>query len=561
MGVSNRITYDPLLVRYLAEELDGVLRGRACAAAPLFAPDLSVSLPVEGGRELRLDLHPSRGWVRMLDGVPDDAPTDSRCTRVEAPPDERALVIHLSAPDRFGAGPRRLVVELHTNQWNAALVSDESDRILSILRARTAGSRSLRPGATYEPPAGEPRFGAFPLEESAAWEVWRERLGPLPEHERRAALLRGFAYAGTPNVEAILGPASAEHPHEDEETLRRAFERWWAIVSLPPAEPVLLSLPSGPLPYPLPLPGVPSAPVPSVLEGMTSVAAEEERSPAGDEASTIGPLLAAAARRVEGLERRVARLREELASAGAADRLRGWGDLLLAKLREVPRGVDQVIVDGWEGEPTSIPLDPALSPAENAARLYDEARKRGRAEDRLPGLIEEALQEIERWRAAIEGAEGEGLPVWAVEALSRALGREASAGETEGEARPYRVYRTAGGLEVRVGRSARANDRLTFSHSSPNDVWLHAQSVPGSHVILRWPDPEASPPAHDLEEAAVLAARYSRARTSTVVAVDWTRRKYVRKPRGAPPGSVVLQRARTLFVEPDPAVEERMRLD
>jgi predicted ribosome quality control (RQC) complex YloA/Tae2 family protein len=112
---------------------------------------------------------------------------------------------------------------------------------------------------------------------------------------------------------------------------------------------------------------------------------------------------------------------------------------------------------------------------------------------------------------------------------------------------------------VRVGRSARDNDRLTFGHSSPNDVWLHARSVPGSHVILRWNDADGAPPARDLAEAATLAALFSRARSSALVPVDWTRRKHVRKPRGAPPGSVVPTRAKTLFVEPDEAEEERMR--
>jgi predicted ribosome quality control (RQC) complex YloA/Tae2 family protein len=128
-------------------------------------------------------------------------------------------------------------------------------------------------------------------------------------------------------------------------------------------------------------------------------------------------------------------------------------------------------------------------------------------------------------------------------------------------ARPYRLYRTSGGLEVRVGRNARANDDLTFRHSAPDDVWLHAQSVPGSHVILRWPDAEGAPPARDLEEAATIAAVHSRARSSGLVAVDWTRRKYVRKPRGAPPGSVTIQRVKTLFVEPVEEVAERLRSD
>ncbi|HUE96157.1 MAG TPA: NFACT RNA binding domain-containing protein, partial [Longimicrobiaceae bacterium] len=137
-------------------------------------------------------------------------------------------------------------------------------------------------------------------------------------------------------------------------------------------------------------------------------------------------------------------------------------------------------------------------------------------------------------------------------------GRRRPGHDDTGHSLPYRLFRTSGGLEVRVGRGAKENDRLTFGESSPNDVWLHARSVPGSHVILRWPDPEGAPPARDLAEAATLAALFSRARTSGTVAVDWTRRKHVRKPRGAPPGVVIPQRVKTIFVEPDEAVAARM---
>jgi predicted ribosome quality control (RQC) complex YloA/Tae2 family protein len=112
-------------------------------------------------------------------------------------------------------------------------------------------------------------------------------------------------------------------------------------------------------------------------------------------------------------------------------------------------------------------------------------------------------------------------------------------------------------MEIRVGRGARHNDELTFRHSAPQDVWLHARHASGAHVILRWGRTE-SPPARDLHEAAVLAALNSRARTSGTVPVDWTLRKYVRKPRGSPPGRVVMERARTVFVTPDPELAERL---
>lgn len=78
-------------------------------------------------------------------------------------------------------------------------------------------------------------------------------------------------------------------------------------------------------------------------------------------------------------------------------------------------------------------------------------------------------------------------------------------------------------------------------------------------MILRWGRREANPPRADLQEAACLAALHSRSRTSAVVPVDWTRRKYVHKPRKGVPGQVVIERASTMFVEPDPALEQRLR--
>jgi len=116
------------------------------------------------------------------------------------------------------------------------------------------------------------------------------------------------------------------------------------------------------------------------------------------------------------------------------------------------------------------------------------------------------------------------------------------------------------GSEVRVGRNNRQNDRLTMGWARPDDIWLHARNIPGAHVILRpagsrsgqEPDPEV------LETAAMLAAWFSRARASQNVPVDYTLRRYVRKPKGARPGMVIYERQRTLFVTPDPERLERL---
>ncbi len=125
-------------------------------------------------------------------------------------------------------------------------------------------------------------------------------------------------------------------------------------------------------------------------------------------------------------------------------------------------------------------------------------------------------------------------------------------------ARPFRTYRSSGGLEIWVGRGAASNDALTFHESSPRDVWLHARDSAGAHVILRWTRDEP-PPARDLEEAAILAAWHSKSRGSALVPVDWTRRRYVRKPRGGAPGLALVQQSKTIFVKPDERVERRLR--
>jgi predicted ribosome quality control (RQC) complex YloA/Tae2 family protein len=109
-----------------------------------------------------------------------------------------------------------------------------------------------------------------------------------------------------------------------------------------------------------------------------------------------------------------------------------------------------------------------------------------------------------------------------------------------------------------VGRGAASNDALTFKEAAPNDVWLHARDTAGAHVVLRWSRDEP-PPARDLAEAASIAAWHSKSRGAAVVPVDWTRRKHVRKPRGGPPGLVLVDKTKTVNARPSAEVERALR--
>jgi hypothetical protein len=233
----------------------------------------------------------------------------------------------------------------------------------------------------------------------------------------------------------------------------------------------------------------------------------------------------------------LARMRRELDRAREAPRLRAIADALmtLGPDAEVPDVI--AVADGSES-PVPRAEGSRETPIELAERLYKEVRAMERGLERLPARI-----------AALEASPD-------APSAARRPPRRASA--PEGTRLPYKSYRTSGGIDVFVGRGARANDELTYEIAKPDDVWLHARDVTGAHVVMRWSQ-EGAPPTRDLHEAAALAAWYSRARGSVVVPVDWTRRRHVRRARGGPPGRALVERAQTVMARPSAELERKLR--
>jgi predicted ribosome quality control (RQC) complex YloA/Tae2 family protein len=557
-GVSNAIRYDTLLVRELTRELNERLRGARLDAVFFDRERLRVTLQTRAPRR-SLPAPPSLLWqLHPTSGHLTPAPAGAGAGRlpvrgavirgVSAPPDERIVVFELAAD---AATPDRVIVELVTNQWNAAAVAAD-DRIVALLRERDTRSRPLRTGGTYTAPRPSGRAGADA--ELAATE-WMALLAEVPPAERLRMLPRLVAYTSPLNAGWILGQAGVS---DAPAALERAYERYRAFATGERLRPVLLHDGGTWLPYVWPEgAGDVGEPCATLLAAFAAAATRSEHAPAA--AAAVEDALAAIAERLESVDRRRRRLEEEQRGATEeAERLRRHADILLARLHTVRRGMERVELEDFEGGVVAIELDPALGGAENATRLYDTARRRDRAAARIPALLRTVGAEVQRLEMLAarvrEGAVAE-------DELARLAGTRSSPGRETAPALPYRTYRTTGGIEVRVGRGSRSNDDLTFRHSSPNDIWLHARDVAGAHVILRWGRADANPAAQDIAEAAILAALHSRARSSGTVPVDWTRRKYVRKPRKAGPGLVIPERVRTVFVEPDARLEEQLRAE
>ncbi|MCI0589441.1 MAG: NFACT family protein [Planctomycetes bacterium] len=264
--------------------------------------------------------------------------------------------------------------------------------------------------------------------------------------------------------------------------------------------------------------------------------------------------------RIEGLLLRAAEVAK-------AEEVRRKGELLKANWSRLRRGLASIeVADLFDpgGGTVRIELDPSLDARGNVERLFKRFRKLHDAA--APLEREQAIAKAEV--AGLEDAEGRIAGARAAEDLQAIEEDLETSGLLRGRAprppraeepeprRPLRFVSTDG-LEILVGGDARENDRLTFSIARGNDLWLHARESPGSHVVVRLPKGKTAP-LETLLDAAALAVHFSKRRGASRAEVHYTPAKFVRKPRGAAPGLVVLVREKTLLVGEDRGRIERL---
>ncbi len=244
-----------------------------------------------------------------------------------------------------------------------------------------------------------------------------------------------------------------------------------------------------------------------------------------------------------------------------AGQFRRWGDLILGNLWQLESGQGRAIVPDYFQDPpvdVTIPLDADLSPQENAQKYFERARQGEKGAARLQDLrlkMESEIAAIEEAQTRLKSADSlEELTSLRELAQSRGWLQAAPASSKTADARPdfggkrIRTYTSSEGWTVFVGDSAEANDYLVQRLGQPNDWWLHLRAGTSAHAIIRTDNAPLRVPRETLEFAARLVARRSAAKHAGVVAVDYTLKKYVRKPRKSAPGSVIYTHEKTLHV-------------
>jgi predicted ribosome quality control (RQC) complex YloA/Tae2 family protein len=569
-----------LTLRRLTEELNTAVTGKVVkSASVLNAHDLL--LRFEGPPGLLLSASPSLGRIALTRHEPQeeqDLPgwvekyvVHSKIKTVKLLPYERVVELALSKRDRVGGkSSSRLISEVMGRNSNTILVSDPGNRVLGAFRRigeRVNRQRQILPGKPY--------VGPPPLHRPLPNEVTESQLEAalLTDPENPSDAL-GKSVAGMDRfVSAELLAQVGIRPGQpiQSDTLSELKKQLESLFSAPTYlnNPTIIRSGSRFVLCTLDFPGMESEVIEqfdSVSEAIECLATLEQRE--GSARSRKGEIERELRQVLVGIQRKVERIQSDIEDSNNADMYEKYGNILMANLHQIKLGMATITLpDIYDpsSQPVSIPLVVNRPPNENARSYLKRSRKARKGRPILLNRLEKAngeQAEIEALLVELERITEKELPGFQEGLIEKRLlrpGKKTAEGKRRkaeaGGIHPRR-YRTSDGWSVLVGRNNAENDRLTAG-AAREDIFLHAQGCPGSHVILKTGGRSDGPPRKTLEEAARLAAYWSKARNSKTVPVNYTEVRHVNKPRGATPGLVSIRNEKTLFVTPGEISKEK----
>ncbi len=530
-----------------------------------------------GTKKLLVDLS-SRPCAYIADSVPDNpaAPprfctvlrkhlSGARVVSFSSEGFERVICLKLRSFNELGDTVYySLYLELISAATNAVLVGNDGRIVDSLRRSDIeSGSRMIQPGALYRPP--EPMGKLDPLAtppsllaeaaSARSEELWRAVLSTAAGISPAIAHEAACRFTADPTVR--LDSVS------DRKTLLTSIFTELQARLRAPAEPTEMLRDGKAADFSwLPLSASRADCETRSFDSLSALCEDFFRSRqrheiASSRASELTRLTSTLKAR---LTRKLAARQHDLARCDEAEKYRIYGELIKANIYAVKKGMPFAELVNYYDENAAllrVPLEPALSPAENAAKYFKEYKKLMSAKSILGGLIEECRTElvyIESIEEALSRAQTLQLLEEIREELTEAgyIRRRTQSRSRQTVAGPAE-YLTPSGFTLLVGRNNLENDRLTLHTADKNDIWFHTKDIHGSHAVLLCRGKE--PDEESILIAARLAAYHSKARSSSSVPVDTTLIRYVKKPSGARPGMVIYTNQKTLFVTPEPYEE------
>ena len=487
-----------------------------------------------------------------------------RLSAIEQPALERAVIFTLEIVDELGEpGQRKLVAECMGRYSNLILL-DGQDRIIDCLRRvdmEMSEKRQVLPGLFYHLPPAQEKADPLAIDpegfDRLLWEA-------NPDREASQFLLDSFFGVSPLVCREIADRAGGDMPVGNRAAaLKDAFFTWQERVNAGEFQPCMLSRDGKPSDYSyFPIQQYGGSMERQSWDAFSPMldAFYETREQLERVRQRGQDLHRAASNARDRARRKLALQEKEYAQTQDRDRLRISGELITANLYRMERGQTILRAQNYydpDCAEIEIPLDPLLTPQQNAAKYFKQYNKAKTAEIYLTEQMAAARRErdwLESILDELTRAETEQDFLDIRRELQEAGYLKGAApgkkGPRRNPSRP-RAFRSSGGFRILVGRSNTQNDQLV-REAFKSDYWFHTQRIHGSHVILCTEGQE--PDERSMTEAATLAAYFSQGREGGQVAVDYTQVRNVKKPNGARPGMVVYDPYQTAYVTPDEAL-------
>lgn len=435
-----------------------------------------------------------------------------------------------------------LYVEIMARHSNATLVNSTTGKVIDSLKHVTPDQNRLRtllPGASWRMPPKQERTNPYlPNQKypqlvkenpagadlAKALQQTYQGLAPATARELADRLL------ASDNLPQAYGEflAAFDHPAAHLVTLGKRQDFW----ALAPLDAPATAFPS----------------LSALLDHYYTAKAEHDRT-----RELAGQVLKVVKTEIKKDERKVKKLNQELAAAAKADDFRIRGELLTTYLNQVTPGKTSVTLANFydENRPLKIELAPDLSPSRNAQRYftrYNKLKASVAYDQEQLRLTQAELDYLTGIVSQIEIAAPKDVQEIRQELIDQGYLKRKKRGKKQRKlpaAKPSE-YQASDGTLIMIGKNNRQNDRLSFHLANKNELWFHVKDLPGSHVVIR----DQAPSEATIQEAAQLAAYFSKGRDSSHVQVDYLPIKALHKPSGAKPGFVTFRGQTTLTVEP-----------
>lgn len=542
------MAFDGLFTKAMTSELQQLVSGRISKVHQPNQLELLLQIRAQGkNHKLLISIHPSYSRIHLTNTAnvnPSEPPMfcmllrkhieGGVITAVEQHGSDRLIILRIRARNEIGDEiERELHVEMMGRHSNIILVDAERDMILDSLKHLPPSVNSYRtilPGQDYIFPPSQDKRNPYDKEANfsglSSKEIVSEFAGfsPLTAKELEYRLANDASSA-----QAFLNDFTTAQPNGY--YVEQQGKSYFSATPLTHLEQENIRFDN----------------LSELLDRIYYAKAERDRVK-----QQAGDLERWLQNEIAKLKLKLKKLQKEQDQAQKRDQLQLNGELIMANLHTIKKGMKQVdVVNYYNEETVTITLDPRKTPIENSQKYYSRYQKAKTAVVKTQEQIHKTEEDIRYFEQLMQQVQQAGLSD--IEEIREELAEQGymKAQKSKKKKKPTKPsvenYVSSHGIAISVGKNNKQNDYVTFKVASKSDTWLHTKDIPGSHVVIHSQEPDEE----TILEAAAIAAYFSKARDSASVPVDYTEVRQVKKPSGAKPGFVIYFEQKTVYVTPD----------